>query len=260
MNLIPMTVRFFVAIIAISAAGPASAALLLIEEDFNGSDATNLTGKTPTTLDGSLSGETWQGPTAASAPFDFERNGEIDANNNTTWVDIGSLINDAKGDSNGIFTVEATFAGAPTTGSWFSLGFYTTPSATSGGNGNLEAGILFRDNGDLEGWSDNDGNIVAGDFAENITTETISVELDLSSWDNNVSNFGTITFTGGSDSETHDLGADFDWGAVGFGTSSGVTGTIESFAFTQVIPEPSSWLLLTGLFALACLRRRRRRG
>lgn len=242
---------------ALASAGTLHAQTVLISENFSGSDATNLTGKTPTTLDSSLLGETWQGPTAASDPFDFEQNGDIDASNNTTWVDVGSIINDAKGNTNGVFTLSASFTSAPVTGSWYAIGFYTTPGAAAGGNNDNEAGILFRDDGDLEGWSDNDGGAVAPDFAAGITTETISVELDLSTW-NNSTDLGTITFSAGTASETHDLGQDFDWGAAGFGTSSGVTGQISSFEVTQ-IPEPHTGLLMLGGIGTLLLVGRRRR-
>jgi len=253
LHLNPLRTLFAGAAVALLLPLGLQAQVVLISEDFNGPDATNLTGKTPTSLDSSLAGETWQGPVGGSAPFDFEQNGDIDAGSNTTYVDVGSIINDAKGTANGVFTLSANFASAPT-GNWFAIGFYTNAQAGSAGTVGNQAGILFRDNGDLEGWS---GTIVSPDFATGISTETISVELDLSTWDN-ATDFGTITFASGSASATHNLTSDINWTDVGFGaTSTTGTGQILSFELTQV-PEPSVGLLMIGGLGLVALAKRRR--
>ena len=228
----------------------------IISETFNSSDGAVLTGRAPTFIGDSLPSLTWQGPSPGSAPFAFEANVDIASNNNTTWIDIGSFINNAKGQADGIFSVSASFSGAPTSGSWFSLGFYTEPSAVSAGNANLEAGILFRNNGDLEGWSAQEGGIVAADFTSGIDTDTIHVELDLSTWDNST-DFGTITFSAQGASATHNLTSDFDWGAVGFVTSKNVLGSIENFEFSQ-IPEPSTYGIMVLASSLLFVIRRRR--
>lgn len=235
----------------------AASAVVLLSESFDGPDATNLNGKTPTTVDSSLSGATWVAASAASAPFAFEQNGDIatGSGDRSTYIDVGEVINDTKGQANGKFTVNLTFAGPPTAGSWLAGGFYNTTDTTPQGNDGLY-GFLFRDDGSTEGWIDGEG-IESADLSTGLSgSQTLTIELDLTGWDN-TTNFGTLTWKSGTSTDTYDFTSDIDFAGVGFGTSNNVDGQITNFELTQ-IPEPSPALLVLGVAGLLLLRRRRR--
>lgn len=235
-------------------AGQTVSAQTLISQDFDG-DSSTLNGATPTFVDGSLSGTTWEAPASG-----YSLDGVISTSDTKAVLNLGTFIDDQKGNADAIFEVTANID--PTAGgnNWIAVGFYGSTYNIGQSGVTSAAGVtLYRDAGDAEGYTAVDGaGIVRADFASGSGFETYGVILDLSTWDGST-NFGTITFTfDGVSSTPYALTDDASFAAIGIGTPSSGAGNITSFEFTQV-PEPQTYALLAGVIALGAMVIQRRR-
>lgn len=104
----PNIIKSLAAVFAISSALPASAAILLVSESFDGNSADNLNGTSAGTFSSAIGdaggSSTWGANTA------FTADGGVTLYRGSAHLNLGSYINDAKGQQNGIFVLQATVA------------------------------------------------------------------------------------------------------------------------------------------------------
>jgi hypothetical protein len=249
------------------AGATASAATILFDQSFTQA------GGTQASVDGTAVGNantgagvaaTWTAGAGANGVL--RTDGEVFSNlgNASAHIGLGTLVNDAKGTANGIFTLTTVMAEPPTGSNWVSAGFATSIDVAAnftafGGIGSA----LYRTNGNADFYAGpNTGGTAYADEAVTGTQTFISV-LDLSSW-NGTDDFGTISYYRGSvapgnlEYTYNNFGADFSIASAAISTaSSGGEGVIQSFTLTQV-PEPGTLALVgVALGALALFRRRR---
>ena len=236
------------------AGATASAATILFDQSFT-QDA-----GTQGSVDGTAVGNantgagvaaTWTAGAGSSGVL--RTDGEVFSNlgNASAHIGLGTLVNDAKGTANGIFTLTTVMAEPPTGSNWVAGGFATNINVLQnftnfGGIGNA----LYRTNGNADFFAGpNTGGTAYTDEAVSGTQTFITV-LDLSTH-NNVDDFGTVTYYRGSVAPgnleyTFDYTADFSIASAAISTAaSGGEGVIQSFALTQ-IPEPGT-LALVGI-------------
>jgi len=241
---------------ALGLAGTASAAIILYQENFDGSSAADLDEKTPSSFTsgahGVPSGAEW-------TALDWKQDGSIAGGGGASAF----LPFDPQ---NGwVYTLTATLnAGdaASNQNSWTGLAF-TENNNTSGGilgagNSNSSA-FLYR----TENSSGTSKEVVSFNVPPSATDDrvshgafdpavTLSMVLDTteSNWSTeffiNGSSVRTHTFTGGNPTINH----------VGFGRVNNATGPIDSFQLSA-IPEPGSLALLGAGVGLLLLWRRR---
>ncbi|WP_269537120.1 hypothetical protein [Cerasicoccus fimbriatus] len=227
-----------------------ASAQTLISQDFDGG-STTLNGTTPTFVDGSLSGTTWEAPSSG-----YSLDGVISTSNTKAVLNIGSFINDQKGNPDAIFQVSATVDPTAGGGNWIAVGIYGSTYKINESGVASSAGVtLYRDNGEADGYTatQSGGTIVRDNIATGLSgAQTYGVTLDLTEWDG-ATNFGTITFNiAGNSSTPYAFSGDVSFAAIGLGTPSTGTGNITSFEFSQ-IPEPHTYSLMVGLMALGAL-------
>jgi hypothetical protein len=232
-----------------------------------------LNGTTADTFDAGITAAGGSSTWNADAAGKFFDNGTFNGSRNAAYLNLGSYINNAKGQANGLF--DLTMDISPTTGSWISLGFSTlnTPAITfdmTGANG--IATIIYRPtNQPLE--LDMFGGVGSANAIDGPTTSggtrTVTVRLDLTPLGgyNGINNFGTAYFY---DSVLGNLGSLGDtpsklsftyttpqnFGSILISGGASTTGTFDNLLFTQV-PEPCT-AVLVGLGGFALIFRRRR--
>ena len=242
------------------AASSATATITLVSETFGGTGAA-LNGTTAETFDAAITAAGGVNSWVASAQF--TDNGGLAAvtGNSSAHISLGSYINDAKGASNGIFTLTATIGNV--TGSWASIGFEQGPDTpltsahflTNDGIGT----IILRASGELDSFAGGDAvNAIDGPNGT-LGARTLSAIIDLSTH-NGTTDYGSVTW---SDSVLGVVGnfdylADEDFSFILLSEANSTTTTYSNLTLTQVdtIPEPGSVALLS-LGALGMLRRRR---
>jgi len=254
---------------ALATAQIASAAtILLVEEKFDG-DNTSLAGKTADTFDSGIiaagGSETWSTGTSV-----FKRDGSVvgdGTGDRSIHLNLGSYINDTKGEANGLFVLSVTIS--ETTGTWLSVGFseQNNPIATNdfrnvGGIGTM----AYRGSGAIAGWAGPGTGGSTGDTAAQLGNQKLTITLDLRNH-NGTDNFGTVSFhasgpgdvfgtgTGWSGS-TYSYSSNVNFGSILLSRNSSTTGTYSDLTLSQ-IPEPGV-ALLGGLGLLMLLLRRRR--
>jgi len=238
----------------------AQAAIVLIDEDFGGSDPDVLNSTSADTFAPAITSAggsaTW---TAATV---FQADGDI-GGNGAAFLDLGSYVNDTKGNADGIFTLTATL-GPIATGSWVSFGFLPDGTTTAQNFVDVDsaATFIYRNGGELDGFAGlKTGGSVDGDVESG--TRVLTTVLDLTGHDG-VTNFGTATYYDGDAIAANligsaDIDADADFGKVGLTTTGNVLdGKVTNFTLSQtVIPEPAS-LALLGVGSLLIAGRNRR--
>ncbi|WP_269523058.1 PEP-CTERM sorting domain-containing protein [Coraliomargarita parva] len=253
-----------------------TAQTLLIEEDFGGLSSDRLDGDTASYFNPLLSSSggssTWVGMN------EFNQDGSVDVKGavgayGSAYLTLGSYVNDAKGNEDAIFSLEATFSNtsAVAAGTWIGVGFYEgTPSVnnaffTTSANNTSFATALLRAEGDSGSEYYAGPNTTSSYDAGAISgTVTYKIVLDYSSAGgyDGVTNFGTVYFyrNGSNIADFSSALPDLAVDAISLTKTNNTTlGDYESLTFVQ-IPEPSS-VALTIAFGALCgtfiLRRRR---
>lgn len=235
----------------------------IVTESFGGDD-TDLNG---TTADTFASGITSAGGsnTWAARPLAFQSDGDVvsvGGLDSTAYLDMGSYINDAKGTAAGLFTLSATLS--PTTsGSWVSLGFFSSPATTNAFTATGLGSIIYRSTGELDMWGGVGTGTGAVDGPDAQTgDQLLTIVLDLTTHDN-ATDFGTVTWyqgtTGGTELGSYAYLADNSFDAIGMSSSHNTNGGVSGLTLDDLtaVPEPSSTALL-GLGGIALLLRRRK--
>lgn len=237
---------------------PTQAAITIVAENFGGNSTTNLAGTTADTFAAGITTANGSATWGGSALFKADGSIANTQFSRLVYLNLGSYINAAKGQSNGFFELKTTIS--PTTGTWLSIGFSNSsaPSASANfTNGGGLGTMAYRANGDIDQWAGvNNGNEIAADNVLFTGNRTLTVTLDLRDYNVVNNNFGSVSFR---DSVAGVFGsynytANQNFNSILLSTAS-TSGSYSALSLTQ-IPEPGT-ALLGGLGLLALLRRRR---
>lgn len=235
---------------------PTQAAITIVAENFGGNSTTNLAGINADTFAAGITtaggSATWVG----SAQFKADGS-VLSGFSRSVHLNLGTYINGAKGQSNGLFELKTTIS--PTTGTWLSFGFSNSSAPSAIGNFTDLGGLgtmAYRANGDIDQWAGvGSGNERAPDDVLFTGNRTLTVTLDLRNH-NGTNNFGSVSFSDSVEGVfgSYNYAANQNFNSILLSTAS-TSGSYSALSLTQ-IPEPSA-ALLGGLGLLALLRRRR---
>jgi lysophospholipase L1-like esterase len=186
----------------------------------------------------------------------FLQGGAASGGNGSAHLNLGTFINSTKGKPEGKFKLSATLA--PTTGSWFTLGFAsqnvpsTLKNFTNTGSGVTTTGvatIIYRSqtgvaapsaNGELDlfGGTSNTNSVDGPDGNTGPRAVTITLDLTPGGGYNGTNHFGTVTW---SDSVLGTIGSFTytsarDFGSILISGANPFTGAITNLALEQVLP------------------------
>lgn len=244
---------------------PAQAATLLVSEGFGGANGTNLAGTSADTYHADLLTAGGTGNWAGSA--NVKADGAAYGNNvKVIYLDLGSYINDAKGDADAIFTLSALLGpnGSERGSSLNWLSFSTSSSPAAGNNTTSIASIGIDAQGDTIASSFGPGMASITEAATTVGDHVVSIELDFTAANyNGVTSFGKITL---SDSVAGSLGSttltsDQSFSSIALYVAAGknqgsrTDSRYDNLTLTQA-PEPGS-LALMAIGGLLIVRRRR---
>ncbi len=246
---------------------------MLISEGFGGDGSNDLAGTTADTFSTALSGS--GGSNAWSGSLNIEDDGTAYGNNvKIVSLNIGSYVNDSKGDADAIFELSADIGVSPlnvrgTSINWF--GFSSLDAPAAGATTPFIAGIgtdgkstgpdlYYSAVSGLSSYSTATG-VTA-------TTSSVTIRLDLTSANYNATDkFGLITFIDNTRSVTlgsATLTSDTNFEAISLYLGAGVNqgsrtdSLYDNLQLTQVaIPEPSGIAMISIAGILLLLRRRR---
>jgi hypothetical protein len=256
--------KIFLSLAAGLLATAASAQIIIVGHTFDG-DGTNLAGDTVDTVAAGVA-------TKWSASSAFNRDGSIEnpgsGVHRSAFLALGSVMNDAKGQADGIFTLTTVFSSLSsltTNSGWIAsgLGEGTWDVTTSFASGTAGANGLASTMWDADPFGEvkvYDGPRTTGSASigtDNTGSVTFTTVIDLSGW-NGSSNYGTVaySFNGGTvTNSAFTANQTFDNLVV---SAFATGGAISSIQLTQV-PEPSTYALLAGLATLGLVMLRRRR-
>lgn len=256
-------------------------ATVIIADNFSGSSATPLNGTTASTFDSAIT--TAGGNGIWDAHSLYNANGTLTSSSGVSPQNIqstsailglGTYIWDTRGTENGLFTLTATFSaiggGSSSLASrWVSLGFFSSePSQTQAfySVGGVATAVHRQNDASSNNYFA--GPLTSGESNPGVIsgTATLTIVIDLRSWDGPNGNYGTVTFSNSvtSGSTTAALPSNgglnpFQYLGFSGNTNSssdiGPSVTMTNFSLTQ-IPEPATALLAP--IGLAALLRRRR--
>ncbi len=186
----------------------------------------------------------------------FLQSGAASGGNGSAHLNLGTFINSTKGKPEGKFKLSATLA--PTTGSWFTLGFAsqnvpsTLKNFTNTGSGVTTTGVatlIYRSqtgvaapsaNGELDlfGGTSNTNSVDGPDGNTGPRAVTITLDLTPGGGYNGTNHFGTVTW---SDSVLGTIGSFTytsarDFGSILISGANPFTGAITNLALEQVLP------------------------
>jgi len=186
----------------------------------------------------------------------FLQSGAASGGNGSAHLNLGTFINSTKGKPEGKFKLSATLA--PTTGSWFTLGFAsqnapsTLKNFTNTGSGVTTTGVatlIYRSqtgvaapsaNGELDmfGGTSNTNSVDGPDGNTGPRTVAITLDLTPAGGYNGTTHFGTVTW---SDSALGTIGSFTytsarDFGSILISGANPFTGAITNLALGQVLP------------------------
>ncbi|MCC5807971.1 MAG: PEP-CTERM sorting domain-containing protein [Opitutales bacterium] len=268
-----MKTKTFLTLLTLAATGlsfTSHAAIVLVEDTFGGTGDTNLAGTSPGTFDSAIADAGGTGTWAGHSWF--KADGTVTAWGNfgrRVWLDLGDYINDAKGTSNGLFTLTVTMS-QPTEAGFVSGGFFF-----AGGDQNITFANRGLASASHNNNNDGNDNYYMGPGTANSndpgnltdTVVTFTTELDLRGFDG-ISNFGSVTFSNSFNSNTFTSSytADQSFDEVGLsvqiaGDNIGIHRAEVSQIQLAQIPEPSTYalvLLSVVLLTVVGIRCRRR--
>ncbi|QYY37261.1 hypothetical protein [Ruficoccus sp. ZRK36] len=266
---------FYISTLVVFASLSVASAQLLLEDTFGGSATSNLNGESATyfntLLTDSGGSATWLAKTGTEGNFwaDGSLTSTTQGNfDGSAFLNIGSYINDSKGNSDALFKLSATveITGGSQSGRFVSLGFFDGTMLVgeafftkSRGLGtaiqravDVDATNYFAGPGSTN--SDDPGDLSSGSV-------TFSILLDLRTY-NGIDDFGTVSFSSdGGDSYgfSYTYKSDYSFSQIGFSfNDTPSSAQFSDLSLTQ-IPELGTFSLLSGCSALAFILVRRRR-
>jgi hypothetical protein len=241
---------------------------LLVSESFGGLATDELNGTAADTFSSAIT--TAGGSSTWATPAGYKADGSI-GGNGAAILDLGSYVNDTKGQANGLFTLSVIMDVPASPMSWVSYGFLID-TATTGSNFtsiNSAASIIYRNgSGGIDGFAGlkTNGSVDGSSASPSATGQVLTSVLDLTPGGgyNGTTNHGTVSFYVGDDSVGNligsaQIGASMDFAKLALTSTGGGTGQVSYLELSQV-PEPSAFGLLAGCFGFAWVMLRRRRG
>ncbi len=187
--------------------------------------------------------------------------------NSSAYLNLGTYINGTRGTDAGKFVFSVTLNGRPLTASWLGIAIFGSAAVTNANftANDSTAAMIYRSTGDIDPFANGTANQPTEDGAFFTGSQTLTMSLDLTTAGgyNGTNNFGTIAFAVGTTSlgsVTYTTLADADFQYIGLtqAAATGGDGYYSNLTLTQ-IPEPESFALLAGAFALTGVMIRRRR-
>lgn len=240
---------------------------VIVSETFGGLASDDLNGSAAEVFDADIVAA--GGVNAWAAHQAYNQDGSIDSygDSSSAYLSLGSYINDAKGQADAIFVLQATLTIEVGSGAddWIALSFFRPNVSTaspfytnSAGNGTA---LLRADDGTNANYYAGSGTANgsdAGDLTPSGTTgsTTFTITLDFSEADD-VTSFGSISFSNSTTPSTftYDYTSTRDVTAIGISDYSALVGKVSNFTLSRV-PEPGSLVLIgLGSVALACRRK-----
>ena len=257
---------------AILATATVANAQVIVSEAFDGPASpsqVNLTGTTADTFAASIA--TAGGSSTWSASSRYKTSGAITSpgtGNSSAFLYLGSYINDTKGTDAGIFEFSVTLSDDPSSASWLGIAIFGSVADTSDHfvDNDATAAMIYRQDGDIDPFANGSSNSPTEDGGSFSGSQTFTMTLDLTTAGgyNGSTNFGTVSYSVGATSlgsYTYLSAGDADFQYIGMtqAAASGGDGYYSNLTLTQ-IPEPGTYALLAGCFALSSVMIRRRRG
>jgi len=246
------------AVIEASAAGPDGA--LLIEEDFGGSGAASLSGKTADLFDAVLINAGGSGAWRAGTAFRADGTVTADTSQSSASLNLGTHLNSRKGQPDGTFVLTASIS--QNTGVWISLGFSQSNAPATAQNFTAASGIatiIYRArNGSSAGEFDMfpilNNNVIDGPDA-NTGTRTFSVTLDLTPAGgyNGTTNHGKVIW---ADSVlgvlgSHTFTSNVNFGSILLSEANSSAGNVSALTLRQILPPSNTFANWIAGFGLA---------
>tara|TARA_B100001778_G_scaffold93191_1_gene76136 strand:+ start:30 stop:890 length:861 start_codon:yes stop_codon:yes gene_type:complete len=256
--------------LALSLTGTLCAEVTLVSEGFGGLFADDLGGTSADVFSSSIVDV--GGSPVWSASTEFQADGTVDrfSSHGSALLDVGTYINDLKGDASAIFELEMTATlvnefNSISTSDMISLGFYSAGITTgetfysqNEGMGTIAFREYDSDSSDIYGIAGATDAYNVSDYAAVGVSTTLKLILDLTTYDGST-DFGSIAYyVNGSEIGSIALDSAGDFSYIGFSNANRGGGSVSDFSFVQ-IPEPRAYALMAGMLGLSYVMLRRRK-